>query len=230
MTFDNKGRMITSDQYGKLYRIDLPKIGYDTTKDSVVVRELPIKLTDSVYSKREHIGFAHGLLYAFNSLYVVVNDEGAPDSVSLTSGLYRLQDTNNDDVYEKISHLKKLDGPGEHGPHNVVVGPDSSSLYLIAGNFTKIPEVNNYLIPATWKTDNLLPLLPDPRGFGVKLDPPGGWIDACPRMGITGRYSALVFETLLTWLSMKTANFLLTTLTWNGTLAFPGTDLPEYAM
>lgn len=176
MTFDNKGRMITSDQYGKLYRLDIPRVGYDTTKDSVVVKELPIKLTDTVYSKREHIGFAHGLLYAFNSLYVVVNDEGAPDSVSLPSGLYRLQDTDNDDVYDKMTLLKKLDGRGEHGPHNVVVGPDSSSLYLIAGNFTKIPEVNNYLIPATWKTDNLLPLLPDPRGFGVKLDPPGGWI------------------------------------------------------
>jgi hypothetical protein len=31
MTFDDKGRMITSDQYGTLYRVELPRIGTEGT-------------------------------------------------------------------------------------------------------------------------------------------------------------------------------------------------------
>jgi hypothetical protein len=52
------------------------------------------------------IGFAHGLLYAFNSLYVMVNDEG-DTSLKRRSGLYRVQDTDNDDQYDKITLLRK---------------------------------------------------------------------------------------------------------------------------
>src|SRR5690606_41076477 len=37
MTFDDKGRLITSDQYGGLYRITIPEIG---SKDSLQVEEL----------------------------------------------------------------------------------------------------------------------------------------------------------------------------------------------
>ena len=39
MTFDDKGRMIASDQYGYLYRITIPPVGYDTTKDKVKVEK-----------------------------------------------------------------------------------------------------------------------------------------------------------------------------------------------
>ena len=37
MTFDNKGRMITSDQYGNLYRLVIPAIGADTSKEKIKV-------------------------------------------------------------------------------------------------------------------------------------------------------------------------------------------------
>jgi hypothetical protein len=64
---------------------------------------LPIDIPGDTAKARIEVGFAHGLLYAFNSLYVMVNDEGDADTVTRPSGLYRLQDTNNDDVYDKIT-------------------------------------------------------------------------------------------------------------------------------
>ena len=33
MAFDDKGRMITCDQYGYLYRITIPPVGSDTGQD-----------------------------------------------------------------------------------------------------------------------------------------------------------------------------------------------------
>ncbi|MEY3056529.1 MAG: hypothetical protein RLZZ614_1074, partial [Bacteroidota bacterium] len=35
MTFDHKGRMIASDQYGNLYRLVIPAIGADTSKEKI---------------------------------------------------------------------------------------------------------------------------------------------------------------------------------------------------
>jgi putative heme-binding domain-containing protein len=183
MTFDNKGRIIASDQYGNLYRVTVPSVGFDTTKEKVKVEKLPIKIPGDTSLAKIEIGFAHGLLYAFNSLYITVNDEGQNDSVTRRSGLYRLQDTNGDDVYDKLTLLKTLEGQGEHGPHSPVLSPDKKSLYLIAGNFTKLPPMDNYRLPATWQNDNLLPLLLDPNGFGNFIQPPGGWIAKTDSVG-----------------------------------------------
>ena len=180
MTFDNKGRMITSDQYGALYRLVIPPIGSDTTKEKIKVEKLQIKIPGDTATVK--IGYAHGILYAFNSLYVVVNDEG-DTSLERKSGLYRVQDTNGDDQYDKITLLKSFHGDGEHGPHNVVLSPDGKSLYVIAGNFTELPKMNNYRLPANWKNDNLFPLIPDPNGFGNDTPPPGGWIAKTDSLG-----------------------------------------------
>jgi hypothetical protein len=67
MTFDDKGRMITSDQYGGLFRLVLPPIG-STEKPKV---ETLIVEGDTA---KVAMGYAHGLLYAFNSLYVMINN------------------------------------------------------------------------------------------------------------------------------------------------------------
>src|ERR1700733_2008569 len=40
MTFDDKGRMIVSDQYGALYRLSIPPIGSDTSKEKIKVEKL----------------------------------------------------------------------------------------------------------------------------------------------------------------------------------------------
>ncbi|MEO8414716.1 MAG: heme-binding protein [Ginsengibacter sp.] len=176
MTFDDKGRMIASDQYGYLYRITIPPVGYDTATSKVIVEKLDIQMPGDTSKAKIKMGLAHGLLYAFNSLYVTVNDEGEADSLTRPSGLYRVQDTNGDDQFDKITLLKRFYGQGEHGPHNAVLSPDKKSIYVIAGNFTDLPTVDNYRLPNIWKVDNLLPLLLDPNGFGNDREPPGGWI------------------------------------------------------
>ncbi|MFB0906693.1 MAG: heme-binding protein, partial [Spirosomataceae bacterium] len=108
MCFDNKGRMIASDQYGGIYRLTIPAIGSSDVTPTV---EPLIVKGDTVA-----LGAAHGLLYAFNSLYVMVNNRPT-DALPRGSGFYRLQDTNDDDEYDKITLLKDLEGEGEHGPH-----------------------------------------------------------------------------------------------------------------
>lgn len=175
MTFDNKGRMIACDQYGNLYRLVIPAVGADTTKEKIKVEKLEVQLPNDTSSVARRMGYAHGLLYAFNSLYVMVNDEGDQEN-SKPSGLYRLQDTDNDDQYDKITLLRRLEGEGEHGPHSIVLSPDGKSLYVIAGNFTKIPKMDQYAAADSFEIDNLLPLVRDPNGHDGTVNTHGGWI------------------------------------------------------
>jgi putative heme-binding domain-containing protein len=174
MTFDDKGRMITSDQYGSLYRITIPPVG-DTSRISVEPLALENNGAGADSVNVAAIGFAQGLLYAFNSLYVVVNNSDVT-AINRTSGLYRLEDTNGNDQFDKITLLKSLKGSGEHGPHSIKLSPDGRSLYLVAGNHTDLPEMDRYLLPPVWKEDNMLPLIKDPRGHATERKAPGGWI------------------------------------------------------
>ena len=173
MTFDDKGRMITCDQYGSLYRVTIPPVGSDTATSKVQVEKLDIKVAGDTAKMK--IGFAHGLLYAFNSLYVMVNDEG-DTTLERRSGLYRMQDTNHDDQYDKITLIKALKGDGEHGPHNPVLSPDKKSIYIIAGNFTDIPKMDASRSTSYGQIDNLLPLIRDPNGHDNTVGNHGGWI------------------------------------------------------
>jgi len=175
MTFDNKGRMIASDQYGALYRLQIPAIGDTVNKIKIERLDIPSEKPASDTTKKVTIGFAHGLLYAFNSLYVMINNMDG-DAFSRKSGLYRLQDTDGDDQFDKITLLKPLQGEGEHGPHSIVLSPDKQSLYVIAGNFTEIPKMNAYRNFPDGKLDNLLPLLKDPNGHDDVVHWEGGWI------------------------------------------------------
>ena len=174
MTFDDQGRMITSDQYGALYRLTIPKIGSNDPVriDTLMIKDLSSP-TDTL--KKISMGFAQGLLYAFNSLYVMVNTYGS-DDFDRKSGLYRLLDTDGDDQFDEIHLLKELNGAGEHGPHSVIQSPDKKSLYVIAGNHTDLPVMNSYQLPNVWEEDNLFPLIKDPRGHANDRTAPGGWI------------------------------------------------------
>jgi putative heme-binding domain-containing protein len=177
MTFDNKGRIIASDQYGALYRLTVPLIGDTVTKTVVEKLQIPDdagSLKDTSRSK-VNMGYAHGLLWAFNSLYVVINHRSNKDFAK-GSGVYRLEDANGDDQFEKISLLRELNGEGEHGPHSIVLSPDKKSLYVIAGNFTKIPKMDSYRNFPTGQIDNLFPLIKDPRGHDNTVHAEGGWI------------------------------------------------------
>lgn len=184
MTFDDKGRMIASDQYGGLHRLEIPAIGSDSLQPTV--ERLLIPREDGApldTSKHEvGIGYAQGLLWAHNSLYVMVNHNGN-DHLKRKSGLYRLQDTNNDDEFDKITLLINLEGEGEHGPHSVVLGPDGQSIYIVAGNHTDVPKMDHYRLPANWQEDNLFQLITDPNGHAADRRAPGGWIAKTDSIG-----------------------------------------------
>ncbi len=156
IAFDNKGRLIASDQGGKgLFRITPPKIGTD---EVTKVQKVPAKISS-----------AQGMLYAFDSLYVSVN--GGPGS-----GFYRVRDTNGDDTLDSVEKLKSLQGGGEHGPHSLRLSPDGKSIYAIAGNHTGPPELAGSRIPTNWSEDHLLPRQWDARGHARGKLAPGGWI------------------------------------------------------
>jgi putative heme-binding domain-containing protein len=172
MTFDDKGRMITSDQYGYLYRLELPPIGSDSTVKPKVEK----LIVGNVAEPQVGMGYAQGLLYAFNSLYVMVN-HNPNETFSQPTGLYRIQDLDGDDQYETITQIRELKGQqGEHGPHSMRVTPDGKGIYLIAGNHVDVPEMNAYRLPNVWQEDNLFPLIKDPRGHANSRMAPGGWI------------------------------------------------------
>lgn len=184
MTFDNKGRMITSDQYGAIYRLELPAIG-DTTKPKVeklIIGSEVDRMTDTTTLKIG-MGFAQGLLYAFNSLYVMVNHNSDKD-FDKNTGLYRLTDTDGDDQFDKVTLLKAFGGsPGEHGPHSMVLSPDKQFIYMAAGNHVDVPEMNVYRLPPVWQEDNLFPMIKDPRGHASNRMAPGGWIARFDSLG-----------------------------------------------
>jgi putative heme-binding domain-containing protein len=174
MTFDDRGRMICSDQYGGLYRLTLPELGKSTHPQ---VEKLKFgKGADTL-----GIGNAHGLLYAFKSIYVMVNARASKPGSKGTftprgSGLYRIQDLDGDDQFDKITLLKEFKGDGEHGPHSIILSPDKQSIYLISGNHTDVPPMDAYRLPSNWQEDNIFPLIKDPRGHANDRYAPGGWI------------------------------------------------------
>jgi len=171
MTFDDKGRLITADQYGFLYRLEIPPIGSDSLKPKI-----ERLIVGNVAEPQVGMGYAQGLLYAFNSLYVMVNHHGNEDFEG-TTGLYRIQDLDGDDQYESVTQIKGFTGqPGEHGPHSMKVSPDGKSLYMVAGNHTDVPEMDAYRLPNVWQEDNLFPEIKDPRGHANTRMAPGGWV------------------------------------------------------
>lgn len=155
LAVEKPGRLVASDQYGRLYRIT-PRATAAATK----VEPLLAK-----------IGRAQGLLYAFDSLYVMAH---AGDDQP--AGMYRLQDTDADDQYDKVELILPLDGGGEHGPHAIVLSPDGQSLYVCAGNHTKPPAFQTSALPATWEEDQVIPRQWDAGGHAVGIMAPGGWI------------------------------------------------------
>ena len=152
MTVDPQGRLITSDQYGKLYRVTLPR-----KNQAIKIEEIPIDL-----------GRAHGLLCAFDSLYAMVNGEGM--------GLYRVTDSDGDDQYDTVKLLRAFKGGGEHGPHAIVLAPDGKSLYFCAGNHTDPIDFDESRVPRVWQEDHIIPRMWDARGHATGKMAPGGWI------------------------------------------------------
>lgn len=172
MCSDPKGRLIASDVNGKLVRITPPPIGGDPASTKIE----PIEL---------EIGCANGLLWAFDSLYVMVCREGV---YGTGSGVYRVFDTNGDDVLDKVELLRKINGQGDHGPHALLLTPGGKSITVVCGNSTRLTEIQHYQVPPIWKDDLALPKIVG-HGFMLGSGAPAGYI---ARMSPDGKDWTLV--------------------------------------
>lgn len=181
LTSDPQGRLYASDQGGGgLARITpAPLDGSGPT----IVEKVPAPITG-----------AQGLLWAFDSLFVVCNG-------GTGSGLYRVTDTDGDDMPDSIKTLRRFEGGGEHGPHNVLLSPDGKQLVIICGNHTKVPFVIKNVtepqtmggirpnqrrvelpedgasrLPANWDEDQIVRRMWDANGHAAGILAPGGYV------------------------------------------------------
>ena len=205
MCVDPKGRLIVSDQDGKLYRVTPPPLG-----QSAGIKVEPINVA---------IGEAQGLLWAFDSLYVVVNQ-----ARKYSNGLYRVRSSHGDDNLDKLEKLADFaPGGGEHGPHAVLLGPDGKSLISAR--------------PAITRSSSRLSV-PGCRVFGARISfcrgngtqaampkassPPAAGSASAIRTARTGNSSPWVIATSTTPPSTARASCSPTIPTWNGILTRPG--------
>ncbi len=156
---DPKGRILASDQYGGLYRFTPPALG--ETLDPAKVEKVPAE-----------IRAVNGMVWAFGALYVGVNDY----EKKIPSGLYRITDSDNDDMLDKVELLREINAGGDHGVHAVVPSPDGKSLFLICGNNADLTQSTSSRVPFHWGEDHLLTRMPDGRGHNRDRLAPGGII------------------------------------------------------
>ncbi len=159
LCLDSKGRMIVSDQYGGLYRFPPPPPGQPL--DPAKIEKVPAE-----------IRAANGLLWAFNALYVAVNDY----ENKIDSGLYRVSSSKGNDTLDTVEKVRALKARGDHGVHAILPTPDGKALYLITGDGTTPTAFNSSRVPTIWGEDHLLPRMPDGRGFMRDVLAPGGII------------------------------------------------------
>ena len=135
MTFDNKGRLVVSDQDNAgTFLIELPEIGKTLPESSIT--KLPLNSGQ------------WGMLYAFDHLYMVSQKRVVRVPVS------------EDGEYGKEEELFPLSGGWEHGPHSLIVTEDGTGLYFVAGNYARNPPFETSRIPTNWKDDVLLENMP----------------------------------------------------------------------
>jgi len=156
MTFDHLGRPAVGSQDGGV------RILLDENNDGQF---------DAQQSFNEDVKRIMGMLYLAPG-DLLVQGEG-PEG----PGLYRLTDTNADDVAEDVTLVMPSDyGMGEHGPHAIVRGSDGY-IYVLYGNHAHPAEALAPLSPARdLREDHLLPRIVDPRGHANKIMAPGGGI------------------------------------------------------
>jgi putative heme-binding domain-containing protein len=161
VTFDSLGRPVVSKE------LDHPRILLDADRDGVFEGE-------KVFSDK--VRNCQGLWFDGRTLYgaCAPADTPAPGSPGQAgspqrSGLYRMEDTNGDDSADTFEPLAGfVGGIQEHGPHAIRRGPDGE-LTIMIGNNTYVAD-ESQIDPASPFRNNpesqLLPALPDGRGFG----------------------------------------------------------------
>ena len=154
ITVDSADRLVTSDQDGHLYRIQVGERTADTKVEKLDVE----------------VGHAQGLLYAYNSLYVTANlSRQESNATGRQSGLYRIWDRDGNDRFDDVQLLQKFRGNSEHGPHGLQLGPDGR-IYIVSGNTERLPDSISPDSPLqNWADDLLVP-------SGQNKQLPAGWI------------------------------------------------------
>ncbi|MBI1371582.1 MAG: c-type cytochrome [Phycisphaera sp.] len=164
MAFDPKGRLIVSDQDDKgVFRVTLPSASDRGSEIHVEsLHGFPYEPVD--WGERK-VGGALGFLYAFDSLYM-----------STMKGFYRCQDTDGDDQYDRFTLIKRLTMGWEHSAHHIVLSEDGKAIYLVSGNYGRLPDGVDTRLPRVWGKDVLIEAMPDAMGHATSVRAPGGWI------------------------------------------------------
>ncbi len=152
MTIDDKGRFIVSDQGDKgLFRVTIDSDG------SPSVEKMPVDLSS-----------AQGLQWKSGCLYASITGQG----------MFRVTDSNGDDLLDHAELLSAYFGKGEHGNHALVDTEDSEQLFAVSGNQTPLPAADSIVrrCNPSLKEDLFLPRQWDPRGHAAGILAPGGWV------------------------------------------------------
>ncbi len=188
MCFDNKGRLLASQEVGPIILCTDPDSNGEMKKISIYC---------------DQVTNCQGMCWIHDSLYLVGN--GPDGKKGNVTGLFRCQDTNHDDRIDKVELLHRFQGGmGEHGPHAILHGPDDH-LYLVIGNhaWAKPDKLATNSPLRRWPTggmgkdqdqadsteDVLLPRLNDANGHAANILAPGGSIW---RLDLDGKNMALV--------------------------------------
>ncbi len=163
-----QGRLIVSDQGGAgLFEVTPPPL--DGPAAATQVKKIPAAISG-----------AQGLLWAFDSLYVVTNGGGRGGGGRRPNGLYRVKAAKPGGELEEVEQLSTIAGGGEHGPHAVILAPDGKSLFIVCGNDTRLHDpLAGSRLPRLWGDDLLFPYIArfsgvvPPAGCIYRVDPDG---------------------------------------------------------
>jgi len=156
MTFDSFGRPVVSKERGH------PTILFDKDGDGVFE-------TEKIFSDK--VSYAQGMWFEGRTLFAIAND-----TETKQAGLYKLEDTNGDDVADTFERLNTFERMmGEHGPHAIRRGPDGYP-YVMLGNHTFVPrDLIEPSSPLRWyRESQLLERYMDARGHAAGIMAPGG--------------------------------------------------------
>jgi putative heme-binding domain-containing protein len=176
ITFDSKGRLFVSKEF------DHPRLLLDDDNDGIYESE---KVFSDKVRNCQGLWFDGPTLYGACAPFdspIQGQGQGGPPAPGTkpapqTSGLYKMTDTNGDDVadtWDKFSGF--VGGIQEHGPHAIRRGPDGIPTIML-GNNTFYPDdmvnpagpLGGPGTPNPSKESQFLPALPDGRGFGPSV-------------------------------------------------------------
>ena len=163
LTFDSLGRLVVSKE------LDHPRLLLDTDNDGVYESEKII--TDKVRN-------CQGLWFDGRAMYgSCVHVQKAQEASSTPqpagrganpnrpAGVFKMEDSNNDDVADTLEILGMAGGIQEHGPHAIRRRPDGGMAVIVGNNETIADEALDLTSPVLQDKD--AQFLPNFPNFGV---------------------------------------------------------------